>query len=391
VNGRNRWVLLGIFFLSSTINYLDRQVLAGIAPLVREEFRLSMTEYGALGSAWAIAYSAGAPLAGLLIDRLGLTRGISLVLGLWSLAGILTGLGTGLPALIACRALLGLAQAGGIPAAGKAVGMLLPPKERALGTSLNQGFISLGILAAAPLSVEIALRSSWRMAFIVIGAVGLLWIPLWRTIAPAEPAVTAGSHLSAGGIIRDKRLWAMAVANAFNMFLYFFWTNWSVLYLKDAAGAGIRGAAWLSGLPAVVSTAGAITGGWLVLRLMNAGAELFTARLRVCLIGALASLSTAAIPWMPSPELAAVGMSVSFFAVMMATVNIYSLPLDVFGTANAAFAISMLTSAYGAMQALASPMVGKVIDVWGYTPVCLGASLTPLVSYAILRWTDPRA
>ncbi|MBI1790696.1 MAG: MFS transporter [Acidobacteria bacterium] len=388
----NRWLLLGIFLLSSTINYLDRQVLAGVAPMVREEFRLTMTEYGALSTAFAIAYGAGAPLAGLLIDRLGLTRGISLVIALWSGAGILTGLGSGLPALVAARALLGAAQAGGIPAAGKAIGILLQPRERALGASFNQGFVSLGMILAPPLGAFIALRWSWRMAFIATGAAGLLWIPLWRWFAPKDEPAPADARLAgARDLLADRRLWVMVAANAFNMVLFSFWSNWPVLYLKDAAGATVQRAAWLAGLPPLFSTLGAVTGGWLALRLIGDGADVIPGRLRVCLAGALGALSTAAIPWMPSPEWAAAGMSLSFFAVMMGTVNIYSLPIDVFGAQNAAFGVAMLTAAYGAMQALSSPLIGKVIDLYGYTPVCIGASLTPLTAYAILKWMGPRA
>jgi ACS family hexuronate transporter-like MFS transporter len=123
---------------------------------------------------------------------------------------------------------------------------------------------------------------------------------------------------------------------------------------------------------------------------MNAGMEAFTARMRVCLAAAGACLVTAAVPWAPSAALAVVLISLSFFSVAAFSVNMYSMPLDAFPADRAAFAVSLLVSAYGAMQVVVSPMLGAIVDRHGYTPVCVGASVMPLVAVAILKWTDSR-
>src|SRR5216683_7357756 len=129
-----RWFIICVFFLSSTLNYLDRLSLAALAPLIKSEFHLSYADYGLIVSSFSFIYAATAPFAGLLIDRIGLNAGISVALGLWSLATISMGFTRGLAGLIACQAWLGMAQAGGIPAAGKAIYQFLLPKERALGS-----------------------------------------------------------------------------------------------------------------------------------------------------------------------------------------------------------------------------------------------------------------
>ena len=129
MTARRRWWVLGIFVLSSAINYLDRQSLATMAPPLRAEFHLSYEQYGLILTAFSIAYAACAPFAGLLIDRIGLDRAIMLAVALWSMAGIATGFTTGLASLIVCRAVLGLAEAAGIPAAGKAIHQYLPPRR----------------------------------------------------------------------------------------------------------------------------------------------------------------------------------------------------------------------------------------------------------------------
>ena len=135
---RFRWFALAVFVLSTAINYLDRQTLATLAPAICAEFHLSDTQYGLILSAFSITYAVSAPMAGMLIDRVGLNLGISLAVGLWSCAGIATGFTRGLGGLVGCRAALGVAEAGGIPGAGKAIHQYLKPGERALGNAVNQ-------------------------------------------------------------------------------------------------------------------------------------------------------------------------------------------------------------------------------------------------------------
>src|SRR5436190_16568302 len=109
---RYRWFILAAFVLSTAINYLDRNTLAALAPNVQAEFGLNDTQYGLVyGTAFSIPYALIAPFAGLLIDRIGLTRAIALALALWSFASIATGLTRGLGSLIACRVMLGAAEA----------------------------------------------------------------------------------------------------------------------------------------------------------------------------------------------------------------------------------------------------------------------------------------
>src|SRR5580704_11010956 len=192
---RYRWWILTVFVLSSSINYLDRQSLSSLAPLLRAEFQLSREQYGWILGAFSITYAASAPFAGMFIDRIGLNRGISLAVGLWSCAGIATGFTTGLGGLLGCRAALGVAEAGGVPAAGKAVHTYLRPPERAMGNAINQAGVSLGAILAPPVATWIAVQYGWRMAFVLTGVLGLLWIPLWNITARGAPSAPKGSSI----------------------------------------------------------------------------------------------------------------------------------------------------------------------------------------------------
>jgi MFS transporter, ACS family, hexuronate transporter len=385
-----RWLVIGAFFLSSSINYLDRQSLATVAPLVRAEFHLSNADYGWILAAFSVTYAAAAPFAGLLIDRIGLNRGISIAVGLWSLAGISTGFTRGLAGLVVCRAWLGLAEAGGIPAAGKAIHEYLAPAERALGNGFNQAAVFLGAILAPPIATWLAVRYQWRAAFAVPGVAGLLWIPLWSLVARGAPPVhrSAVEPLAHSvGILREPRMWGFIAANALSMVTYSLWSNWTTLYLVQVGKLTFTEAAYFAWLPPFAAMIGGFAGGWLSIRWTRAGLEPVEARARVCRLCAVAGLVAAAIPFAPNAVLASAGISLSIWAVSAFSVNLYTMPLDVYGAARAAFAISLLVSAYGAMQAVASPALGALIDRYGYTPVCAIASVTSLAAYGVLRAT----
>jgi ACS family hexuronate transporter-like MFS transporter len=385
---RYRWWILAVFVLSSAINYLDRQSLATLAPLLRAQFHLSREEYGWILGAFSLTYAASAPFAGMLIDRIGLTRAISLAVGFWSCAGIATGFTTGLGGLVGCRAALGVAEAAGIPSAGKAIHTYLRPPERALGNAINQAGVSLGAILAPPLATWIALRSGWRMAFVGTGILGLVWIPVWRWAARhSAPGPHSLPFRGDTAILRDRRLWAFVAANALSMVGYSLWTNWTTQYLVDQHHLTLRQAAWYAWIPPLLAMAGGFAGGWLSLRLMNRGVAAPAARFRVCFAAALLSLATAAIPHAPTAAWASAGISLSVFAVSAFSVNTYTLPLDTFGGARAAFAVSMLVASYGAIQLVISPAFGAIIDRHGYAPVTAIAALTPLAACAVLWGT----
>jgi hypothetical protein len=169
------------------------------------------------------------------------------------------------------------------------------------------------------------------------------------------------------------------------MSVYSLWTNWTTLYLVEKHRLALAEANWYAIFPPLVATLGGFGGGWLSLVWMRAGVPAMAARTRVCLVGAMLALPTALIPLMPRAGWTAAGISLSLLAVSAVSVNMYTMPLDVFGGARAAFAVSMLVASYGAAQALISPAIGAVVDAYGYGPVCLVAAFMPLAAWAVLR------
>ncbi|MEO8025684.1 MAG: MFS transporter [Bryobacteraceae bacterium] len=387
-----RWVAISVMVFASALNYLDRQLLAAAGPTIRTEFNLSNRDFALIISVFSIVYACSAPVAGYLIDRIGLVKGMAYSVFLWSLAGLSTGLSTSFAGLLSTRALLGVAEGAAQPGNGKANATYLLPSELALGTAFSQLGLSGGLLAAPLIVAFLGPRYGWRSAFMVSGALGFVWIPIWLWIsakAPKNADSVKPPETKLSELLGDRRLWGLVIGNGLIMSLYSLWSNWTTLYFVEARGLTQTDAnqnfAWI---PPFFATVGAFAGGALAFRLIRSGWSVRDARLRICWLGAAAALVTAAIPWMPSPILAAAAISVSFFCVNAISTNVYAMPIDFFGGRRAGLGVAALTSAYGLMQTFISPLIGEMVDRFGFSSVCVTFALLPTFGVAVLQWTS---
>jgi ACS family hexuronate transporter-like MFS transporter len=390
-----RWIAAGAFLLSTSLNYLDRQLLAALAPALQDEFHLNNAQYGQVQSVFFIVYALVAPVAGWFIDRVGLNLGAMIAVSAWSLAGSATALVSSFAGLLTCRTLLGAAQAAGIPSVGKSNATYLEPKELAFGAATNQISITLGSVAAPLVAAAISPRYGWRMAFLICGALGFVWVPLWWFVSRRIPARTVVKAAPApiAELLRDRRLWGMVAGNALVMTVYALWTNWVTLYfVHERHLTDLEANQRFAWIPPVFAGLGGMAGGWMSYRWIRRGIAVIPARLRVCWISATVLLVTAAVPFMPTNTLAAAAISLSFFFTLALSANVYPLPIDVFGQARAAFGVAALTAAFGLMQTLLSPAIGTMADRVGFTPVCMSIAVLPLAGVFVLqRSLQPRS
>jgi len=379
---------MGVFVLCSTVNFLDRQLLAAAAPIIKSEFSLSNAQYGQVLSAFAFTYATMAPVFGWLVDRAGLNLGMSIAVGVWSLAGTATGLTRSFGALLGCRAMLGLGESAGMPGLAKANGMYMKPGEFAMSLAVNHVTLGLGAAVAPLLVAVMAPRYGWRSVFLVCGTVGFLWIPLWlftsrRTSPPAE--VKPSQRMPASSLLRDPRLWGLTIANALIMTVYTVWTNWTTIYLVQehrlTAIEANHGFAWI---PPVFATVGGFFGGWLASRWIGRGMEVLTARLRAGWMAAGLLLFTAVLPAVPSAAAAVGVISASLFCCMILQTNLHVMPIDLFGSGRAGFSVSMLAFSYGLVQVVLSPMIGAVIDHVGFAALSVILAALPLMGMYVL-------
>ena len=385
-----RWVAVGVFATFSLLAFLDRQLLAAVAPTLKAEFGLSNAQYGGIVSAFSLAYMLMTPLAGLFIDRVGLGAGAMIAIGLWSAAGAATGLATSLTSLLLCRMALGLGESAGIPTAAKAGASYLAPREMALGTAVQQIGLFGGAIAAPLLVAAMAPDYGWRSVFVVTGLLGFLWIPLWWITAQRVPRrdTPRASRGAIGRVLRDGRMWGIVCCSLTIMVLYSLWLNWTTVFFVQQLGlTQVDANANFAWIPPVFATAGGFAGGLLALRAIDAGRSAVRARVRVCWMIAPLALVTAAVPWMTTPTLAAGAIGLSFFACMALVTNLHVIPIDLFGVPHAAFTSSILTFAFALLQTLTAPWIGVVIDRFGFAPLCAVLSVLPLLGLSIVTMT----
>src|SRR5258708_16933477 len=223
--------------------------------------------------------------------------------------------------------------------------------------------MSLGAGRAPRFAVFVAYNHDWSWAFYAAGVLSLIWIPLWLTTArlippSVETAPAGGKH--AFGFLADPKLWALIGANFLSMTIYSLWTNWSPTYLVLVHHLTPQQAAHYTPVIPICGYFGALVGGSVSWRLINKGMTPVAARKRACLIAAVLLLGTMTIPLLPTPWLATVGMSLSYFLICAWSTNHYTLPIDIYGAGRAAFAIGGLIFSYGAMPSAASPPPGPI-------------------------------
>jgi len=378
-------MVVSVFALASTWNYLDRNVLMSAAPRVRAEFHLNNEQYGWVLSAFSLTYALASPATGWLLDRLGVEIGIAWAVAMWSVSSVLGGLSRGFGQLLGARAMLGAFESAGVPAAGKLNASYLEPENRAVGAAMTQVGLSIAGVAA-PLLV--AALPGWRQPFFVCAALGLLWIPLFmfigRRVAPYE---VVRPQRESGGLklLRDRRLQILVAANILWMGIYTLWSNWTTPYLTQTFGLTVESVAAFAWFPPVASTLGAFAGGWISRRSVKRGTAPVDARILGACISAIGCLVTLAVPACRSPFTAMLAISASYFWATAGSVNLYTIPVDIWGGERAGTAISALVFGYGLLQTAISPLIGFIVDNHGYAPACWLVAVLPLGGWWLLR------
>lgn len=178
--GNFRWRICALVFFATTINYLDRNVLGLLKPTLETEFHWTESDYANVVMAFQLAYALGLLFIGGLVDMFGTKKGYAVSLLGWSFAAIGHGFATTTFGFGVARAALGVTEAGNFPAANKTIGEWFPKKERSFATGLYNSGANVGAIVA-PLTVPfIGLYWGWEWAFILTGAVGLLWLFFWQ-------------------------------------------------------------------------------------------------------------------------------------------------------------------------------------------------------------------
>ncbi|HUH33666.1 MAG TPA: MFS transporter [Daejeonella sp.] len=311
--GKYRWTICSLVFFATTINYLDRAVIALLKPYLEEEFNWTSVDYANIEIAFKVAYALGLLGVGGIIDKLGTKIGYGVSVLLWSIAAVGHALVTSTMGFIGVRALLGLTEAGNFPAAIKATAEWFPKKERALATGIFNSGSNIGAIIA-PLTVPfIAESMGWQWAFILTGSAGFIWLIFWfilyevparharlkkpefdyihsDTDETAAVAVETEPKVAWSKLLSFKQTWAFVIGKFLTDPVWWFYLFWLPDFLNKEYGLTGTQVALPVALVYTMSSVGSVFGGWLPFRLMQGGWQVFRARKTSMLFYAIAVL-----------------------------------------------------------------------------------------------------
>lgn len=401
--GHVRWLICGLLFLATTVNYVDRNSLSVLKTTLQQALAWSEADYGWIMFGFTAAYAMVPVLAGRMIDALGVKKGLALGVTLWSLMCAAHGLMRSVLGFAVARFLLGAAEATNFPAANKAIAQWHPQSERAFAFGLFNSGTNVGVMVSFSV-VWLATTYGWPWAFISIGAVGLIWLPFWARwyAAPeAHPTVSAGelAYIRSGmappaesetvhwvKLLRYRQVWPILAMKFLTDPVWWFYLFWLPSYLATERGRNPLNSALLLIIIYTGATIGSVTGGWFSGFLMERGWKVAPARYITMLIpAALMPLAILAY-YTESFALCIALISVATGLHQAWSANVFTVASDVFPARVLGSVTGLATTAGGIGGMFLTLLAGATIQWLGnQQAVFVWAGLMHPLSWLILR------
>ncbi len=405
---RFRWVICSLLFAATTINYVDRQILSLLKPMLDGRFHWTSTQFGAINSAFQAAYGVSVLFFGRLIDRWGTKLGYAASIAGWSLAAIGHAFVGSIGGFFAARVALGLSEGGNFPAAVKATAQWFPQRERALATTLFNSGSNIGAVVAPALIPVIAASFGWQSTFVLAGLAGFVWLFAWfplfdspdrsSRVSAAELAhieagapADGGPPVTWGAVLRHSRAWSFIVAKFLTDPVWWFFLIWLPDFFKQTRHLDIKGS-WplLTAIYSIVTVL-SIGGGWLSGALIARGWPTTAARKSCMLLFAVAVVPIALASHVGNwTAVLLIGLAGAAHQAWSAT--IYTTVSDMFPKRAVATLVGIGTTA-GSVGGMAFPILtGQLLDRFphgGYGIVFGICSVAYLAAFALNQLLAP--
>lgn len=400
-----RWWMIGLVMLGAILNYLTRSTLGVAAPTVLADLHIGPKEYSWITGVFQLGVMMQ-PVCGYVLDTIGLKYGFALFATAWSLITMAHGLANSWPALMGLRGLLGLAEGSAHPAGMKAVSEWFPAKERGLAGGMYNIGASMGSVLAPPLVAWAILVYNWRAAFVIAGALGLVWVVLWlfcyqspgrhKALSDAERAhIDAGqeAHLTSDGakpsiwkLLRERNFWGIALPRFLADPTWGTLAFWVPLYLTTVRHFDLGQIALFAWLPFVAADLGCLFGPVVVLFLQKRGVSLINARRGAFTLGALMMTGMMFVGQVQSPYAAIALLCLGGFAHQTLSVTVITMSSDLFRR-NEVATVAGMAGTFGNLGVLIfSLMIGGLVATVGYSPFFVALGVLDLLG-AVLLWT----
>jgi ACS family hexuronate transporter-like MFS transporter len=401
VHRQVRWWILGLLFLVTVINFVDRLTLSYVAPVLKDTFRLSNENYGDIVSWFIFGMMIGEFPMGRLMDRRGPRFGFTFAVIWWSIANALHAFARTIFQFSALRFWMGTGECGNYSGGVKVIGQWFPPQERAFATGVMNGASLVGNMITPPIIVFIMAQLGWKAAFLIPSLLGMLWVVAWRAyycapekhrhltaaelkyIQESEPE-SSEAEPSTWQLLKLRQTWAVMLCRLLVGPVIQFYLFWLPLYLSKTRGYTLALIGVMGILPPLFGDLGSIGGGWITGKLMSAGLTTDRARRVVMFAGAgLCALS-----------IVVVSSSVPFIwwsAICLVYLGHYALSANMFAAIsdlfpnNATARVTALTGIAGGLSGWLFPkLTGRLVDQGSYTPVFTLAAFMPLAGVLAL-------
>ena len=406
--GGLRWVIIALVFFATLINYIDRLTISVLAPLIVQDLGLTNTEYGGIATWFLVAYTLSQGLSGKLYDRVGIKRGFTVSIIVWSVAAMGHAFAGGLRSLSAMRFILGLGEAGNWPGAAKTVAEWFPARQRAFAMAIFNSGAAIGSIVAPPVIVGLTTYfGHWQPTFLVTGTLGFAWLLLWwlvydkperhkwmteRELRLIREEDTESERRSDAAtppvgwleLLRYRQTWGIVVARFLVDPIWWLYITWLPLYLNKVHGFDLKQIGLFAWVPFVAADAGSLFGGWLSGFLIGRGWTVNAARKAVIVFAALLMPAGIVAAYTPDAMMALALIGVVLFGFQAWINNVQTLPSDLFPSTAVGSVAGLGGTGAGIGSMIFIFSTGWVVDNFSYTPVLVFAGiLAPLGTIAL--------
>lgn len=405
-----RWYICGLLFLATTVNYIDRQVLGILKPVLRDELGWDEQQYGDIVFAFQLAYAMMLPLTGRIIDWLGTRLSYMAAVVVWSFAAMSHALASTAAQFSMARFALGFGEAANFPAAIKAVADWFPARERALATGIFNSGSNVGAVLAPLVVPWIAVNWGWREAFVLTGAIGFVWVALWlwlfrqprehkhlgdgelAFIEAGREAGETSEKIAYLALLRKRQSWAFLLGKFLTDPIWWFYLYWLPGFLYDNYGLDLTQLGPPLIAVYVAADIGSIGGGWISSAMLARGYSVNRSRKVAMLICALAVTAVTFVRYTGGNLwLAVVLISVAAAAHQGWSANMFTIASDLFPRKwmGSVVGLGGMAGAIGGM--VFAPAVGRWLKWSGgmYGPVFVLCGSIYLVALVVVHLLVP--